>query len=99
MRRARLTFKGAFHHCLNRGHGRERILAEDEDKKGFLKILAEAGKRLKIRVLHRHGGNGHVFQGRYKSAVIQEDGYLVERDELKMNALGALYRHEKIEKL
>lgn len=113
MRRARLTFEGAFHHCVNRGHGRERILAGDEDKKVFLKILAEAGKRLKIRVLayclmdnhyhlvienssgrmadffkllngeygtyyrKRHGGNGYVFQGRYKSTVIQDDGYLV----------------------
>ncbi len=113
MRRARLTFEGAFHHCVNRGHGRDRILAGDEDKKVFQNILAEASKRLKIRILayclmgshyhlvienssgrmadffkllngeygtyyrQRHGGNGYVFQGRYKSTLIQDDGYLI----------------------
>jgi hypothetical protein len=25
MRRAKLTFPGTFHHCLNLGHGRKRI--------------------------------------------------------------------------
>jgi putative transposase len=51
MRRARLTFPGAFHHCMNRGHGRERILSGDKDKTIFLNILSMASKRLKIRVL------------------------------------------------
>jgi putative transposase len=113
MRRARLTFIGAFHHCVNRGHGRERILGSDKDKTIFLQFLNAASKKMKIRVLayclldnhyhlvienssgrmadffkrlngeygtyyrHRHGGNGYVFQGRYKSTVIQDDGYLV----------------------
>lgn len=113
MRRARLTFIGAFHHCVNRGHGRERILAGDEDKTIFLQFLNEASKKMKIRILayclmdnhyhlvienssgrmadffkllngeygtyyrRRHGGNGYVFQGRYKSTVIQDDGYLI----------------------
>ena len=113
MRRARMTFTGAFHHCLNRGHGRERILGDDGDKQAFLDILSDAKKRLKIRVLafclmnshyhlvienssgrmadffkllngaygtyyrKRHGGNGYVFQGRYKSTLIQDDGYLI----------------------
>jgi putative transposase len=98
---------------VNRGHGRERILANDADKKVFLDILTEASKRLKIRVLayclmdshyhlvienssgrmadffkllngdygtyyrKRHGGNGYIFQGRYKSTLIQDDGYLM----------------------
>jgi len=113
MRRARLTFVGALHHCINRGHGRERILAGDNNKVAFLNILAEASRRLKIRILayclmdshyhlvienssgrmadffkllngdygtyyrKRHGGNGYVFQGRYKSTLIQDDGYLI----------------------
>ena len=108
-----MTFIGAFHHCLNRGHGRERILGDDRDKQVFLDILSDAKKRLKIRVLayclmnshyhliienssgrmadffkllngeygtyyrKRHGGNGYVFQGRFKSTLIQDDGYLV----------------------
>jgi len=36
---------------MNRGHGRDRILAGDEDKKLFLNILTEAGKKMKIRIL------------------------------------------------
>jgi len=35
MSRARPTFVGAFHHCSNRGHGKERILAGDRDKEVF----------------------------------------------------------------
>lgn len=108
-----MTFQGAFHHCLNRGHGRERILGDDKDKQAFLGVMAEAQKRLKMRVLayclmnshyhlvlenssgrmadffkllngeygiyyrKRHGGNGYVFQGRYKSTLIQDDDYLI----------------------
>jgi len=51
MRRARLTFPGAFHHCINRGHGQERIFAGEKDKTVFLKMLGMASKRLKIRIL------------------------------------------------
>jgi len=32
-RRAKLTFEGAFCHWVNRGHGRERILAGDTEKR------------------------------------------------------------------
>jgi REP element-mobilizing transposase RayT len=113
MRRARLTFTGAFHHCMNRGHGRERILSGNKDKAVFLNILSMASKKLKIRVLayclmdnhyhlvienssgrmadffkllngeygtdyrRRHGGAGYVFQGRFKSTLIQDDSYLI----------------------
>lgn len=98
---------------MNRGHGRERILAGSKDKTVFLNILGIASKRLKIRVLayclmdnhyhlvienssgrmadffkllngeygtdyrKRHGGSGYVFQGRFKSTLIQDDGYLL----------------------
>jgi hypothetical protein len=46
MRIARLTFPEAFHHCLNRGHGRERILAGNEAKTVFLNLLAKESRRL-----------------------------------------------------
>lgn len=113
MRRARLTYPGAFHHCMNRGHGRVRIFASAEDKAIFLNMLGMASKRLKIRILayclmdnhyhliienssgrmadffkllngeygidyrRRHGGNGYVFQGRFTSTLIQDEGYLL----------------------
>jgi len=44
MRRARLTFVGAFHHGANRGPGRERILAGDKDRTIFLRLLHKANK-------------------------------------------------------
>ncbi len=50
MRRARLTFLGAFHHCVNRGHNGEPILAGDGAKVRFLEILAEACQKLRIRL-------------------------------------------------
>lgn len=113
MRRARLTYPGAFHHCMNRGHGRERIFAGEKDKTVFLNMLGMASKRLKIHILtyclmdnhyhlvienssgrmadffkllngeygiyyrRRHGGSGYVFQGRFKSTLIQDEGYLL----------------------
>jgi REP element-mobilizing transposase RayT len=113
VRRARLTYPGAFHHCLNRGYGRDWILFGDKNKREFLDILAETGKKLKIRILaycllnnhyhlvignssgrmsdffkvlngeygayyrRSHGGTGYVFQGRFKSTLIQDEGYLL----------------------
>lgn len=113
MRRARLTYQGAFHHCMNRGHGGEMIFYAENSKKKFLEILAKWSQRLKIRIFayclmdnHYHlvlenssgrmsdffkqingeygiayrriyGGIGYVFQGRYYSTVIQDEGYLL----------------------
>lgn len=98
---------------MNRGHGRERILAGDKNKITFLSILSSARKKLKIRILayclmdnhyhlvienstgrmadffkrlngeygtayrRNHGGEGYVFQGRFKSTLIQDEGYLL----------------------
>jgi REP element-mobilizing transposase RayT len=98
---------------MNRGHGRDWILFGDKKKRAFLDILAESGKKLKIRILaycllnshyhlvienssgrmseffkvldgeygayyrRSHGGSGYVFQGRYKSTLIQDEGYLL----------------------
>ncbi len=112
MRRARLTFAGAFHHVMNRGIGGENIFPDDAAKSAFLKILAESKKSLGVRVIgycimsnhyhlllenqsgrmselmkrvngtygiyfrHRFGGRGYLFQGRFKSTLIQGDSYM-----------------------
>jgi putative transposase len=44
MRRARLTYPGAFHHVMNRGIRGEYIFPDDNDKQIFLEILAEKAK-------------------------------------------------------
>lgn len=112
MRRARLTYKGAFHHVTNRGHGREKILLDDTAKTYFLDILQRRSRAQKIRIFaycimdnhyhlvlqnssgklsefmkqlngeygtyyrRRSGGSGYVFQGRFKSTLVQEENYM-----------------------
>jgi REP element-mobilizing transposase RayT len=112
MRRARLTYKGAFHHVMNRGHDRKNIFRDDTSKSRFLEMLEARSTTQRIRVFaycimdnHYHiilqnasgklsefvkqlngdygsyyrkrvGGVGYVFQGRFKSTLIQEDKYL-----------------------
>ena len=117
MRQARLTWKGAFHHVMNRGLDGKFIFESDDLKLGFLDLLKEKSGKLKIRIFafcilgnHFHlilenssgemsefmkvlsgtygqlyrnivGGKGYVYQGRYKSTVIENELYL-------MNAIG-----------
>ncbi|TET44707.1 hypothetical protein E3J62_09570 [candidate division TA06 bacterium] len=112
MQRARLTYKGAFHHVMNRGHGGENVFPDDGAKARFLEILEASSILHKMRVFvycvmdnHYHlilqnssgklsefmkqlngeygayyrrraGGSGYVFQGRFKSTLIQEDMYM-----------------------
>lgn len=50
MRQPRFSYPGAFHHCMNRGHNGEPILAGDELKKAFLDMLAEKVIKYRIRL-------------------------------------------------
>ena len=112
MRRARITYEGAFHHAMNRGINGDDIFSGGKSKSMFLDLMEETARKLKIRILaycvmgnHYHlilenssgrmsdfflqlngqygmifrkltGEHGYVFQGRYKSTLIQEDSYL-----------------------
>jgi REP element-mobilizing transposase RayT len=51
MRRARITYKGAYHHAMNRGHEGKCIFSKDREKEFFLKLLVETSKILKVRIL------------------------------------------------
>jgi len=46
----RLEFPGAFYHVMARGNRRERIFADDIDRRFFLKALDEACERTGWRV-------------------------------------------------
>jgi putative transposase len=46
----RICYAGAFFHCINRGHRRERLFLEDDDYREFLKGMAEAGAKYRVRV-------------------------------------------------
>lgn len=112
MRRARITYFGAFHHAMNRGLEGKDIFLSNKEKSFFLELLQEKSKKYRIKLLaysvmnnHYHivlqnssgrlsdfmkqlngeygrlyrlheGGKGYVFQGRYKSTLIQEGTYL-----------------------
>lgn len=113
MRRARITYQGAFHHAMNRGHEGREVFLKDSNKITFLRLLKKTSKEYRIRIFaycimdnHYHlvienssskmseffkklngqygriyrrenKGKGYVFQGRYKSKIIQDDSYLL----------------------
>lgn len=114
MRRARLTWEGAFHHLMNRGIEGGKIFFDDELKEKFLRYLSKGVEKYKIRlfsycimdnhyhlVLENSSGRlsefmrelngsygqfyrkklnsaGYVFQGRYKSTIIEDESYLTK---------------------
>lgn len=50
MRRARITYEGAFHHVMNRGIEGQAIFAGKGFKDKFIEILSEKKEKLKIRL-------------------------------------------------
>jgi putative transposase len=110
----RLEFEGALYHITSRGDRRENIYETDEDRQGFLSLLArvcetynwtchayclmsnhyhllvetpDANLSKGMRQLNgvytqdfnrRNHCCGHVFQGRYKSVLVEKEGYLLE---------------------
>jgi len=59
MRRARLTYPGAFHHVMNRGIRGEYIFPDDKDKQTFLEILSEKAKLMGVRLIGYCVMNNH----------------------------------------
>ena len=41
-RKLRIQYEGAIYHVMNRGHHRENIFRDDQDRERFLKTLGEA---------------------------------------------------------
>lgn len=50
MRRARLTYRDAYHHVMNRGHGGEAIFHDDAARSRFLEMLEAGSTAQRIRV-------------------------------------------------
>ena len=51
MRRARLTFLGAYHHIMNRGINGEAIFRGKKMKREFIRILGEKAQKNRIKIL------------------------------------------------
>lgn len=50
MRRARVTFEGAFHHAMNIGHEGKKIFQRNSHKIKFLELLKKTSQETKIRI-------------------------------------------------
>jgi len=109
-----LDSAGCLHHVMARGNARAAIFIDDEDRREFLRLLADGVDRfgrsihayclmgnhfqLAVRtgdvplskimqnllfrftrhVNRRYGRIGHLFQGRFKSILVDEQSYLLE---------------------
>jgi putative transposase len=112
-RRPRLQFAGAVYHVMARGNRKSTIFHDDDDRRQFLRIIADAHGTFRVLIrelclmgnhyhliletprcnlsdaMHyingvfalrsnrRHGQTGHVFEGRFRSLVIQRESYLM----------------------
>ena len=59
MRRARITFEGAFHHVMNRGIDGMAIFDPDMLKTEFIKLLYEKSRKYRIKILAYCVMNNH----------------------------------------
>lgn len=51
MRRTRITFKGSYHHIMNRGIRVINIFSDDKLKNKFIGFIEEKLKKLKVKIL------------------------------------------------
>ncbi len=59
----RIEYEGALYHILSRGNEQNDIFYDDQDRLLFLETIGEM--------------SGHLFQGRFKSIIVQNDAYLM----------------------
>ncbi len=53
MQRVRISFPGAFHHAMSRGHGGEKIFYTSKMKEEFIHFMDEKAKALKAQSFNR----------------------------------------------
>ena len=83
----RLQAEDCFYHITSRGNGRKKIFLNNTDFEKFLEYILKAKEKYDFYLLayvlmsnhyHLRRKTGHLFQGRYKSLVIDEDSYFQE---------------------
>jgi len=84
-----LTWPGAYHHLMNRGHGGENIFASDSLKKSYLQILEEAGKVFLVPI------HAYCIMDNHFHLVAQNAGGQLSRFmKVVHTRYGLLYRHQ-----
>jgi putative transposase len=69
---------GLIYHVINRGNNRQNVFHKDADFMAFLMALADLKERKPFELYGKHHrSGGHVWQGRFKSPVIQHDDPLL----------------------
>jgi len=88
MRHTRLTWPGAFHHVMNRGHGGERVLATDELKQAYLQILQDEVAKFRIPV------HAYCLMDNHFHLIVENTGGVLSRFMRAVHTrFGFRYRH------
>jgi REP element-mobilizing transposase RayT len=51
MQRVRLTYEGALHHAMSRGHDGKKIFSDSRLKETFIDLLGETSRKLRIKII------------------------------------------------
>ncbi|MCK4835297.1 MAG: transposase [Candidatus Aminicenantes bacterium] len=89
MRRARITYKGAFHHAMNRGHEGKKIFLKDSEKNLFLELLKETAKGYRIRIF-----TYCIMDNHYHLVLENSSGRMSEFFKKLNGQYGRIYRRE-----
>jgi REP element-mobilizing transposase RayT len=98
MRRARITYQGAYHHAMNRGHDGRSLFQDDPDREFFLDLVKIQSKNLKIRVFAYCLMNNHFHlvientSGRLSDFFKQLNGQYASHFRQKYRGRGYVYQ-------
>lgn len=71
---ARGLYDGFVYHILNRGNSKQEVFHKDDDLSRWMQWLMTSH----VRRYHQHyGSSGHIWQGRFKSFIIEKDSHLL----------------------
>jgi REP element-mobilizing transposase RayT len=88
MRRARITYMGATHHVMNRGHAGMDIFPDDPCKDRFIRLLGRCIKNTGI-VLYAYC----LMDNHYHLLIQNSDGRMSQMMKLLNGQYGAFFRH------
>jgi len=90
MRRARLTYKGAYHHVMNRGIKGENIFGDKRAKAYFLSILDEKSEKQRIRIF------GYCIMRNHYHIVLQNSSGKLSEFMKQLNGQYGIYYRKRM---
>ncbi len=90
MRRARLTYKGAYHHVMNRGIKGENIFGDKKAKAYFLSILDEKSEKQRIRIF------GYCIMRNHYHIVLQNSSGKLSEFMKQLNGQYGIYYRKRM---